>query len=235
MPVATEIVHSALAKGTDLLEGVKRGKGIATAPLRLAVTVVEKPVVWVLDSSLGKTGLRVGDRCVKFADGTVDGAMNSSVVKTTGRMYSTSTTYVSETSDRISCVYQGSLSTADDIVERFLPGDDKELPITPRVLVTKVGRRTVKRVQTVPSNLRKVAVRTRATVSTTLDQARPANVRKNTVIVYKRAMTSADSLVDYVLPDDEPFVATGPLTLSKKVTCPAQSQFLVSCFKTSCA
>ena len=172
MPVATEFVNYSLNKGTDILEGVKGGKGVVTAPIRLALKVAEGPVVYVLDSSLGKAGVSVAGRCVKLADGTVDGAVNSSVVKTTGRMYTDTTTAVStrvtQTSDKISSVYQGSLSSADDYVERFLPGDDKELPITPRVLVKKITRRGVKRVRAVPSNLRKMAARTKDSVSTTL-------------------------------------------------------------------
>ncbi|KAJ1474481.1 hypothetical protein T484DRAFT_1832232, partial [Baffinella frigidus] len=232
--VATELVHTTLTKGKEILEGVKKGDGY----LGSAVSKVEAPVLYVLDSSLGKSSVGLADRVVKIADRTVEGTMNSTVVKATGRAYTnrvlpvttavskrvtnTSTaiksTYTSG-ANSVSSVYQGGLEMADRQVERFMPDDDKELPLTPFVIAKKVTRRTSKRVRAVPANARKLCVAAKDTAGYALDQARPANVRKNTGVVYGRVITRADNLVDRVLPEEEDkFVATGPVTLAKKVT-----------------
>lgn len=67
------------------------------------------------------------------------------------------------------------------------------------------------------------AVRTKfsdagALVVSTLDQARPANVKKNAVVLYGSFLTKADKFVDSALPEDETFNATGLVSVAKKAT-----------------
>ena len=78
--VATDLVHTALAKGKGILEGVTKGHGC----LGWAVGKAELPVAVILNSGIGKAVVTVGQRFVKLADRTVDGTINSAVFKRSG-------------------------------------------------------------------------------------------------------------------------------------------------------
>ena len=81
--VATDLVQTAFAKGKVLLESVKKGRGY----LGWAVGKAEVPVAAVLDSGIGKAAVTMGERFVKLADRTVDGTINSAVVKRSSEIF----------------------------------------------------------------------------------------------------------------------------------------------------
>lgn len=202
--VATELVKRTVEKGKDIIDEVKRRGGVAG----WAVGKAERPVVTVLDSGLGKGALNVAERFVKCADSNV-------LVKVGGNA-------AKGTSTAISKVYQGTLVMADRQVERFLPpsSDDyyePEVVVTPILIVRKVTKRSTKLVRAAPKRARKVLFSAKNQVARTIEQARPANLAKNSKIVYALAITGADKLVDRLLPCDDALVATNPVTLTIKV------------------
>lgn len=229
--VATELVNSTLATGKSVLERAKGKDGY----VKWVVEKVEAPAIVVLDSGVGKAALNVGDRVVKFADNTVDTTMNTSVVKNgrkmvkdtyTNRVLPVTTavsTKVSTTTAAVTTpiakVYTGSLEMCDRTVERFLPADEKkELPLTPMVIGRKITRRSVNRARAARANAGKYYVSAKAKAAYAVEQAKPENIKKNSKIVYNKSIARTDKFIDRVLPEDDNFIATGPVTLAKKVT-----------------
>jgi len=229
--VATELVNSTLATGKSVLERAKGKDGY----VKWVVEKVEAPAIVVLDSGVGKAALNVGDRVVKFADNTVDTTMNNSVVKNgrkmvkdtyTNRVLPVTTavsTKVSTTTAAVTTpiakVYTGSLEMCDRTVERFLPADEKkELPLTPMVIGRKITRRSVNRARAARANAGKYYVSAKAKAAYAVEQAKPENIKKNSKIVYNKSIARTDKFIDRVLPEDDNFIATGPVTLAKKVT-----------------
>ena len=69
--VAHDVVNYGLAVGKDALAYSKSKPGV----MKWTVEKVEGPVCSVLGSKLGQTAIKVGDRAVTVADGTIDKAM----------------------------------------------------------------------------------------------------------------------------------------------------------------
>jgi hypothetical protein len=103
--VAHDLVDIAVAVGKDAIAHAKKRPGI----INWTVGKVEGPATRVLDSKLGNIVLRIGDRAVTVADGTIDRAMNTGVYKTS--------------SHTIKGTYRWALELADASVEYVLPPD----------------------------------------------------------------------------------------------------------------
>jgi len=222
--VAHDCVEYGLAVGKTALTSVKSKPGV----IKWAVEKVEGPAVSVLKSKLGQTTLKVADSVVTYADGAVDKALNTGVYKSTSR--AVRTTYsdklvpatvavkktVSSTTSAVTTpianAYTGALTYADKTVEYVLPvgdADDKKLPKSIVGISMKLKRRSVKK-----------ALATRkmvgASVAYYAEQAKPSNVKKNTVALYSKTLASADKLVDAYLPEKDGMVAKSPVMLVKK-------------------
>jgi hypothetical protein len=206
--VATEFVTTVVAKGKDVLEGCKKRGGT----LGFVVKKAEAPVETVLQWKLVKTVFDFGGGFLQFTDRRVEGTRNSAFVKASGTLYTKGVLPVTEV---ISSTYQKTLDMADRTVESFLPEEEEyhhtKMPIvTTRLVLRKVTRRSMTRVQEAPRHARKV-------LSSTLELARPSNVARNTKMFYGRSIISADKLVDRILPFDDLVVATDLVTLTRKV------------------
>ena len=227
--VAHDVVNYGLAVGKDALAYTKSKPGV----MKWTVEKVEGPVCSVLGSKLGQTALKVGDRAVSVADGTIDKAMNTGVYKSSSRVVKTTytnrivpaTAAVKSTYSRASSAVttpvvnsvNKALEIADKSVEYMLPEadakllkEDKKLPRSVVGLSRKITRRSVRKV----AATRKMVA---ATAAYTLEQAKPANVKKNVVAVYTKSLAGADKLVDKYLPESDKLVAKTPLLLVKKL------------------
>lgn len=103
--MAHDLVDGAVAVGKDAIAHAKKRSGI----LKWTVGKIEGPATRVLNSKLGKIVLKIGDRAVTVADGTIDRAMNTGVYKTS--------------SHTIKGTYRWALELADASVEYVLPPD----------------------------------------------------------------------------------------------------------------
>ena len=225
--MATHVAHDVfgygLQVGKDALTYGKSKPGV----VKWTVEKVSGPVCSVLESKIGQTAIKAGDRVISVADGTIDKAMNTGAYKSTSRLVKTTyssrvlpatekvkstvasttaavkTTYSTRVTTPMANAYNGSLAFADKTVEYMLPetdasfaSDDKKLPKSVVGLTCKITRRSVRKV----AATRKMVV---ATATYTLEQGRPSNIKKNSVVLYTKALTGADSLVDTYLPDKD--------------------------------
>jgi len=237
--VAHDVVDYGLQVGKDALSYSKSTTGV----LKWTVEKVEGPVCSVLDSKIGKTAIMAGDRAISVADGTIDKAMNTGAYKSTSRLVKT--TYssrilpatekvkstVASTTEKVKSTvasttsavttpvanaYKGSLEYADATVEYMLPeadalvaSEDKKLPKSVVGLTRKITRRSVRKV----AATRKMIV---ATAAYTLEQSKPASIKKNSVALYNKALIGTDSLVDTYLPDKDGLEGKTPVMLVRK-------------------
>jgi len=227
--VAHDVVNYGLAVGKDALAYSKSKPGM----VKWTVEKIEGPVSSVLGSKLGQTAIKVGDRAVTVADGTIDKAMNTGVYKSSSRVVKTTytnrilpaTSAVKKTCARASTAVttpvvntvNKALELADRSVEYMLPEadakirkEDQKLPKTVVGLSRKISRRSVRKV----AATRKMVA---STAAYALEQSKPANIKKNTVLVYSKTLAGADKLVDTYLPDSDKLVGKTPVMLVKKL------------------
>ena len=234
--VAHDVVNYGLTVGKDALKYSKSQPGV----IKWTVEKVEGPVTSVLGSKIGQTAIKVSDRAITVADGTIDSAMNTGAYKSTSRIVKA--TYANRVQPviknrivpatkavkrTVACTttavtqpvfnaYSSVLQFADKTVEWALPEADKNLAkedmTLPRSVVglsRKITRRSVRKV----AATRKMVV---ATAAYTFDQSKPANIKKNIVIVYNKALVGTDTLVDTYLPEKDGLVGKTPVMLVKK-------------------
>mmetsp|Transcript_33370 Transcript_33370/g.51895 ORF Transcript_33370/g.51895 Transcript_33370/m.51895 type:complete len:372 (+) Transcript_33370:52-1167(+) len=238
--VAHGLVSTAVNYGKETVEAAKSKPGV----VKWAVETVEKPTVYVLDSSVGKTAVKVGDRALDIADNTIDKAMNTGAYKNTEALVKTTytnkvqpviknrvipaasavTTTVSKTTTAVTTpvvnVYGTALSYADYAVDRVLVDKEdgvKESKVTVVGITRKISRRSVKKARAAKNRTIQMAKNTKANASWALTQAKPANLKKNVVAAYDFTLSKADNFVDHYMPDTDGLVAKGPVTLTKKV------------------
>lgn len=234
--MAHDVVNYGLTVGKDALKYSKSQPGV----IKWTVEKVEGPVKSVLGSKIGQTAMKVGDRAITVADGTIDSAMNTGAYKSTSRIVKA--TYANRVQPviknrivpatravtrTVACTttavtkpvfnaYSSALQFADKTVEWALPEADKNLAkedmALPRSVVglsRKITRRSVRKV----AATRKMVV---ATAAYTFEQSKPANIKKNSVIGYNKALAGADTLVDTYLPEKDGLVGKTPVMLLKK-------------------
>ena len=80
--VAHDVVNYGLTAGKDALKYSKSQPGV----IKWTVEKVEGPVTSVLGSKIGQTAIKVSDRAITVADGTIDSAMNTGAYKSTSRI-----------------------------------------------------------------------------------------------------------------------------------------------------
>ena len=223
--VAHDVINYGLNVGSGVLTSVKSKSGV----MKWTVEKVERPVNSVLKSKVGVTALKVADNTVTMADNTIDKAMNtgvytstSHVVKSTynNRVVPASTAVKKTISSTTTAVtspvvnaYTGVLTLADKTVEYALPEKDAKLAKEDKAIaktVVGISRKITRR------SVRKVAA-TRKMVATTVEQSKPANVKKNAVALFKKTLAGADRFVDTYLPEKDGLVAKNPVMLAKKV------------------
>ena len=216
--VAHDVVNATLATAQDYIKSAKKSPGV----VKWTVEKLEGPVCTVLKSKLGQTATKVGDGALTYADGTLDRAMNTNAYKTTSRVVKT--TYTTRIVPATTAVtkpvinaYTGALELADKSVEWALPEtdaklakEDKALPKSVVGLSRKITRRSVRKV----AATRKMVA---ATAAYTLENAKPAKIKANTVIVYQKSLVGADKLIDTYLPDKDGLKGSTPVLLVKKV------------------
>lgn len=103
--MAHDFVDSALAVGQNAIDFFKKRPGI----VKWTVDKIEPPAARVLDTKLARTALKIGDRAVSVADGTIDRAMKTAVYKTSSHV--------------IKDTFRRALELADASVEYMLPAD----------------------------------------------------------------------------------------------------------------
>jgi hypothetical protein len=238
--IAHGIVHQAVNYTVDTAEYAKSKPGV----VKFAVETVERPVVFVMGSSLGKTAVKVGDRALDIADNTIDKAMSTGAYKNTEALVKTTytnkvqpviknrvvpaanavTTTVSKTTTAVTTpvfkAYDTVLAIADATVDRVLADKDdavKEKKVTVTGITKKISRRSVKKARAAKNRAVQMAKNTKANASWALTQAKPANLKKHAVAAYDFSLAKADNFVDYYMPDTDGLVAKGPVTLTKKV------------------
>ena len=223
--VAHDVVHATLATAQDVIKSAKSSPGV----IKWTVETLEGPVCTVLRSKPGQTAVKVGDGALTYADGTLDRAMSTNAYKATSRVVKTTysnrvvpaTTAVkkglSAVSRPVTNAYSGALELADKSVEWALPEadsklakEDKALPKSVVGISRKISRRSVRKV----AATRKMVA---AAAAYTIENAKPAKMKANTVIVYQKSLVGADKLVDKYLPEKDGLKGSTAVLLVKKM------------------
>eukprot|EP00281_Chroomonas_sp_CCMP1168_P026030 CAMPEP_0206227964 /NCGR_PEP_ID=MMETSP0047_2-20121206/8911_1 /ASSEMBLY_ACC=CAM_ASM_000192 /TAXON_ID=195065 /ORGANISM="Chroomonas mesostigmatica_cf, Strain CCMP1168" /LENGTH=446 /DNA_ID=CAMNT_0053651165 /DNA_START=94 /DNA_END=1435 /DNA_ORIENTATION=- len=236
--VAHVVVNRALDLTAQTVDWGKSKPGI----LKAVIERVEGPVNATLGTTAVKTVIKVGDRVLTTVDKSIESTMNTSYYKSgeafVKSQYSnrivpatnTVTTTVATTTSRITTpvinTYSNVLIVADRQVEYYLPdaeGLGKELPLTAVGITRKVGKRTVKRAKAAKkytvAKVGNMANATKKTLRFAFEQAKPSNIKKNTVKAYVAGFDMSDKMLDKYLPSKgDALVAKGPVSLVQKAT-----------------
>uniref|UniRef100_A0A6U2EPE1 Uncharacterized protein n=2 Tax=Hemiselmis andersenii TaxID=464988 RepID=A0A6U2EPE1_HEMAN len=237
--LAHEALNLALNYTEKTVDWGKSKPGIVKA----VIERLETPVAKTLETRAAKTVLKIGDQVLSSVDGHLDSAINSKYYKG-GEAFARSTysnrivpatntvtTTVKTTTTRVTTpvvnVYTSALAFADRQVECFLPdaeASDRHAPLSLTGVTTKATRRAVRKVGAVKTGVVMRVGRTnravRSAIKGAMEQARPANIKKNAKAAYATTFSTADRVIDAYLPGakDDALVAKGPITLVTKVS-----------------
>jgi len=239
----SQLAHEALNLALNYTEKTVDWGKSKPGIVKSVIERLETPVTATLETRAAKTVLKIGDQVLSSVDGHLDSAINSRYYKG-GEAFARSTysnrivpatntvtTTVKTTTTRVTTpvfnVYTTALAFADRQVESFLPdaeASDRHAPLSLTSVTTKATRRAVKKVGAVRTGVvmrvGKTQRAVKAAVRGAMEQARPANIKKNVKAAYATTFKTADDVIDSYLPGakDDGLVAKGPLTLVTKVS-----------------